>query len=368
MGLLLAFLLASIGIADDAPHWVLVEKVPYLTLEEWGQHTGFHVFPDFKTGRILFEKKGSDPLILLLDQPYALRGERFVALTDAPFRRGNQILFSASAAERAILPLLPKKEREALAKKIRDLGEQLAAAPCLLDRPVKRIFLDPGHGGTDIGTKQGTTYEKDIVLKLSRLVADELRRRGFEVNFARTRDVFLPLEIRSKLASEWKADVFLSLHVNHSPNSEVHGTETYILSQDATDAEARKLALIENSIASSAPTQQSAVQDILWDMEQTAFLQDSAYLASYVQGTMVNTVGELLKKHKVPGAWKNRGVRQAPFYVLNRAAMPAVLVEFGYLSNSRDRKLMTQKIFQESLAKGLADGVKKYKDACRSVR
>jgi N-acetylmuramoyl-L-alanine amidase len=87
-----------------------------------------------------------------------------------------------------------------------------------------------------------------------------------------------------------------------------------------------------------------------------------------VQESLVNTVGQLLRQHKVPGTWKNRGVRQAPFYVLNRAAMPAVLVELGYLSHARDRKLLTQKIFQESLAKGLAEGVKKYKDACRSAR
>jgi N-acetylmuramoyl-L-alanine amidase len=354
--------------ANDAPPWVLLDKVPMLTLEQWASRTGFRMFAEPKTGRILLERKGVAPLILLMDQPYALRGERFLALPDAPILRGDKILFSAASAERALLPLLPEKEKQEIAKQIRDLEGQLKAAPCILDRPVKRIFIDPGHGGTDIGTKQGSIYEKDIVLKLARLTADELRRRGFDVSFSRTKDVFLPLEIRSKLGMEWKADVFLSLHVNHSPSAEVHGTETYILSQEATDAEARKLALIENSIASAAPAQQSAVQDILWDMEQTAYLQDSAYLASYVQESLVNTVGQLLRQHKVPGTWKNRGVRQAPFYVLNRAAMPAVLVELGYLSHARDRKLLTQKIFQESLAKGLAEGVKKYKDACRSAR
>jgi N-acetylmuramoyl-L-alanine amidase len=175
----------------------------------------------------------------------------------------------------------------------------------------------------------------------------------------------VPLEIRPKLAKEWKADLFVSLHVNSSPSALAQGTETYILSQEATDAEARKLALLENSIAGKADAKASAVQDILWDVEQTAYLQDSAYLASYIQKSIVANAHDLLRKEKLPGDWRNRGVRQAPFYVLDRAPMPAVLVEIGYLSNPRDRSLMGEKIFMESLAKAIAEGVKKYKEACR---
>lgn len=352
------------GAADDALPWVLVEKTPYLPLDTWAKETGFRVFAS-ESGRILLEKKDTPPVLLLRDQPYALRGEQFLAVPEAPLFRGGRLLLSAGTAERTLLPLLPESEREKLQEKIRAVLLRAANGSCLVSRKVRRVFLDPGHGGDDLGTKHGRIYEKDIVLKLARLVAEELRRRGFEVSLSRTRDVFLPLDIRSKLGKEWQADVFVSLHVNHSPDAQVQGTETYILSQEATDAEARKLALIENSIASEAKRSASAVQDILWDMEQTAYLQDSAYLASYVQESLVSTVGELLKKRNVKGSWKNRGVRQAPFFVLNRAAMPAVLVELGYLSNSRDRKLLTEKIFQESLAKGLAIGVKKYKDACR---
>lgn len=106
------------------------------------------------------------------------------------------------------------------------------------------------------------------------------------------------------------------------------------------------------------------MQDILWDMEQTAYLQESAYLASYIQEALVAHAHDLVRQKKLGSDWKNRGVRQAPFYVLNRAPMPAILVEIGYLSNSSDRKLMEQKIFQESLAKALAEGVKKYREAC----
>jgi len=345
----------------------MIEKTPYLSLEEWGKHTGFRAYVDTNTGRVLLERKGRPPVILLLDSPYALQGGKFLALPQAPISRGTKVLLSRESAERALLSALPKEERSKLEEFLSANKGFTAGASCIADHPIKRVFLDPGHGGEDVGTKSNGVREKDIVLKFSRLAADELRRRGFVVSFSRTKDVFLPLEIRPKLAKEWKADLFISIHVNSSPSASVQGTETYILSQEATDAEARKLALIENSIANEAKAKESAVQDILWDMEQTTYLQDSAYLASYVQGAIVENLHDLFRKRKLPGDWKNRGVRQAPFYVLNRAPMPAILVEIGYLSNPRDRKIMGEKFFQESLAKSLAEGVKKYKEACRKV-
>lgn len=316
---------------------------------------------DPHSGRILLERKNIPPVILLLDSPYALVGGKFVALPEPPHLRGSKFFLAAEAAERVFPPVLPKEERESFSALLASAGNN----SCGETRKVKRIFLDPGHGGDDAGTKAAGALEKNITLQFARLAADELRRRGFEVSFSRTRDVFLPLEIRSKLADKWKADLFISIHVNSSTHSDAHGTETYILSPDATDAEARKLALIENSIASSAKERQSAVQDILWDMEQNSFLQESAYLASDIQGALVAHAHELLQKQKMADNWKNRGVRQAPFFVLNRAAMPAVLVEIGYLSNPGDRKRLLEKSFQETLARALAEGVKKYKEACR---
>ncbi len=354
-------------IAAEPVSWILIEKNPYLSLEDWEKKTGFHPFVDHTQGRILLERKGRPPLILLLNSPYALLGGKFLALPAAPLSRGGKVLLSLESAERVLLPALPKVDARQFSAFLSSARGKAESTGCMIERPVKRIFLDPGHGGEDVGTNKGKIREKDIVLKFSRMAADELRRRGFVVSFSRTRDVFLPLEIRPKLAKEWKADLFLSIHVNSSPSSSVQGTETYILSQDATDAEARKLALLENSVASEAKDKASALQDILWDMEQTAYLQDSAYLASSVQESIVENLHELFKKRKLSGGWKNRGVRQAPFYVLNRAAMPAILLEIGYLSNQRDRKLMNEKFFQESLAKSIAEGVKKYKEACRKI-
>ena len=373
--------------------WVKVAGVPSLSLSEWGSQTGYRAYPDANSGRVLLEQKGKPPLILLLDAPYSLAGERFLALPDAPRREKENIYLSARSGGRLFLGFLEGPRRETLAAEISrvsppppapsppaappkaavaaekkrpaEADRERPSAAGLCERPVKRIFLDPGHGGDDNGTEHGHVSEKDVVLKFASLAASELRKLGFEVSYSRSRDVFLPLDIRTKLSAEWKADLFISLHVNSSPVSSVHGTETYILSPDATDAEARKLALLENSAAEGAKASSSAVQDILWDMEQTSYLQESAYLASHIQGAIVANAHDLLTSKKA-GDWKNRGVRQAPFYVLSRAPMPAVLVELGYLSNARDRKLLSDKIFQESLAKALADGVKKYKDGCRA--
>lgn len=370
--------------ADDAAQWLIEDGRAYLPIPRWEQVTGYRAFADEKSGRVLLERKERLPVILLIDTPYALVGSKFLALPDAPVRRGNQILLSSVAAERVFqLPAGEQTKFTELLATARSAPPPPGAPspvpapapaapdahppPCQLQRPVKRVFLDPGHGGSDVGTKAGGVNEKTIVLAFARRAADELRRRGFEVSFSRSRDVFLPLDVRSRLAEEWKADLFISLHVNSSTHAHAHGTETYILSQDATDAEARKLALIENSVATTARAKQSAVQDILWDMEQTAFLQDSAYLAAYLQGALVGAALDLLHRRKISGDWKNRGVRQAPFYVLNRAAMPAVLVELAYLSNSRDRKLLQDKTFQDSLARALAEGVKKYGEVCRKA-
>jgi N-acetylmuramoyl-L-alanine amidase len=262
--------------------------------------------------------------------------------------------------------LLSESDRQSL---LEDLNAPKVAvdkggARCTSTRPIKKVFIDPGHGGSDLGTKFGSLNEKDITLKFGVLVAEELRRRGFLVSFSRTKDVFLPLDVRSTLAKKWDADLFVSIHMNSAPSKDANGTETYILSVDATDAAARKLALIENSIVQTASAKQSAVQDILWDMEQTTYLQDSAFLASYIQKQVTQAAHDFLHAKKIE--WKDRGVRQAPFFVLSHAPMPAVLVELGYLSNAQDRKMLTDKNFQENLAKAIANGVKQYQEACKA--
>ena len=388
-----------------------------ISFSEWAESQHFKVYVDDISGRIVVDRPNLPALVMQVGNFYVLENNRVLHYTEAPYRephtsapyREQQELrlpltiasdlsvrelpkkavppgqpslpmissLSLSADSLAITSSLSKKEvggpqpsvksQKIIPPLLSELGKNSERVPCALGRTVQRIFLDPGHGGNDFGTEKAGYKEKDIVLSVAKNLGEELKKSGFTVSLSRTHDLYLPLDIRSQLATAGKADLFVSLHVNSSPQAEAQGTESYILSQDATDAEARKLAFFENSIANEARGKESAVQDILWDMEQTGFLQDSAFLASYIQEAVVARAREQLSQTELGSSWKNRGVRQAPFFVLNHAAMPAVLVEIGYLSNSRDRKLMTQKKFQENLAKGLAEGVKKYRDECRGL-
>lgn len=328
----------------------------YRPLSEWVKAKTYF---DLKSGRVVVEKKDFPPLVLLKGSRYALRGKLFIALPEPVKMEGGNVFLSQNSAEKIFFPLLKREEKQEFsAKKIPSVKAPLCSDG---SKPIRRVFLDPGHGGEDSGTKRGDVLEKEVVLSFSKKTSQHLKKLGFEVSFSRTKDVFLPLDIRTKLAQEWKADVFISVHVNSSKHSSARGTETYILSQEATDAEARKLALLENSYAEQAKEKESALQDILWDMEQTLYLQESAYLASYVHEAIVDHAEKNLSENKERG-WKNRGVRQAPFYVLNRAPMPAILVELGYLSNEGDAKLLLKESFQENLARALAQGVKQFSE------
>ena len=133
-----------------APAWIQVDGAPHLSVEDWGKLSNFQVFPDKKSGRILFEHKKKAPLILLLDSPHALAGKTFLALPSAPFIRSGKILLASASAER--LGLVPPEKKPAPGQ----------GPGC--GRKVKRIFLDPGHGGEDSGTTHGSIREKNVVL------------------------------------------------------------------------------------------------------------------------------------------------------------------------------------------------------------
>jgi N-acetylmuramoyl-L-alanine amidase len=356
------WLFSLAALASSLPPWQAVNGQAGLPLRDWARIAELSVIESPKSGRVVLEGKGMPPILMLPGTPFALRGGQFLRLSSSLARAKNgALLLSAAGANELFLPLWPKEPKGWP----RPPGAPRGPAPCKMERPVRKVFLDPGHGGTDLGTSRGGIDEKAIVLRFADLAAQELRASGFEVSQSRTKDVFLPLDIRNRLAMEWQADIFVSLHVNHSPSATAQGTETYILSPDATDDEARRLALLENSAAErKAKSKASAIQDILWDMEQTAYLQDSAFLAAFVQESLVGTALRWMTERGLQGEWRNRGVRQAPFFVLSRAPMPAILVELGYLSHKRDREFLQKDIFLQSLAKALAQGIKKYRDIC----
>jgi N-acetylmuramoyl-L-alanine amidase len=219
---------------------------------------------------------------------------------------------------------------------------------------VNRIVIDPGHGGRDFGASgylKGV-YEKDVVLNIAKGLAKKIHEElQCEVFLTRTRDRYLTLEERTAIANTKNADLFISIHTNAARNRKAFGIETYFLNL-ATDDESILVAARENSTSTKNI---SDLQTILSDLMQNAKINESSRLAGHVQTALCNC----LKKNKYSRI-NNKGVKQAPFYVLLGAQMPAILIETSFISNSKECKRLINSKYQERLCESIVDGIKKY--------
>jgi N-acetylmuramoyl-L-alanine amidase len=217
---------------------------------------------------------------------------------------------------------------------------------------VGRIVLDPGHGGHDTGSvgPQGLR-EKDLVLdvaqRLGRLVET---RMGSEVIFTRSDDTFIPLERRTEIANEAKADLFLSIHANSSPLRNAAGVETYYLNF-TTSRSALDLAARENSGSERSVYE---LQGLLEKIALKDKVEESREFATRVQ-TALYTLSA-----KTDTRSKDRGVKKAPFVVLIGASMPSVLAEIGFVSNARDESVMRREEYRDRIAEALFKGISNY--------
>ena len=217
---------------------------------------------------------------------------------------------------------------------------------------VKRIIIDPGHGGKDpgaVGNKQ--YYEKKIVLKLALMLKKELKKALPKIDILLTRetDKFISLEKRTAFANSKKGDLFISLHCNALENTKVRGIETYYLSLTKNKT-ALNLAARENS---SSLKNISDLQAILNDLINQTKVPESKKLAEVVQK---NIVQELKKKY----APRNLGVKKAPFLVLIGSQMPSILVEVGFLTNKNERILLSRNSYLKEISQGITKGVVSY--------
>ncbi len=220
---------------------------------------------------------------------------------------------------------------------------------------VRTIVIDPGHGGRDSGAigPRGLK-EKDVVLdialRLRRLIQDRL---GMRVLLTRSEDVFVPLEERTAIANRAKADFFLSIHVNAAPKSRATGFETYFLSKEPSDSDARASAIRENlplSEQGSGAGGQDSVKAILWDMAYALYTRESAELA----GMLLEELDKLLSVN-------NRGVKSGPFFVLMGAAMPSALVEVAFITNQQDERKLQEEVYKQKVAEALLEGIAKFR-------
>ncbi|MFL5438975.1 MAG: N-acetylmuramoyl-L-alanine amidase [Myxococcales bacterium] len=220
------------------------------------------------------------------------------------------------------------------------------------------VVLDPGHGGAfphDGAHGRGGLVEKDIALSVARKLKTILERSGALVVLTRDADLDVPLSQRAQIANEANGDLFLSIHCNSMETSRdrrvTRGVETYFLSPDPTDAEARLLADLENGGPAAAPIRKKAdaVSGILADLALSQARNDSAMLARIVQHNIV-----------AGAASPSRGVRQAPFVVLSGTKMPSALVEIGFISHPAEGPLLAKEQHQDRIAESLAAAVEEF--------
>jgi N-acetylmuramoyl-L-alanine amidase len=263
-----------------------------------------------------------------------------------PFR----IVMDLKGSGAGALP--PRPSRREMAKidpKIStgDIARQLALG-------VRRIVIDPGHGGKDYGAPgylKGV-HEKYVVLQIAKRLAAKLRKElNCEVLLTRTGDRYLTLEERTAFANTKNADLFISIHTNASRNRRAYGISTYFLNL-ADDDEAKRVAAMENATSTNNI---SDLEKILFSLMHYSKINESSRLAATVQDTLVAHMN-----HKGWTRVKSKGVKQAPFYVLLGAQMPSILVETSFISNPRECKRLINPTYQKRLCEGIVLGVKRY--------
>jgi len=218
---------------------------------------------------------------------------------------------------------------------------------------VSRIVIDPGHGGHDYGAPgyYKGVHEKDVVLQIAKKLKNKIPQQlGCDVIMTRSTDTYLTLEERTAIANTSNADLFISIHSNAAKDKNAYGLETYFLNL-ATDDSAILVAAREN--ATSAKNI-SDLQTILTDLMQNAKINESSRLADYIQKSM------FVNLNKKYSDIKNKGVKQAPFYVLLGAQMPSILIETSFISNPRECKRLTDGKYQEELCNAIVKGVETY--------
>jgi len=218
---------------------------------------------------------------------------------------------------------------------------------------VSRIVIDPGHGGRDYGAPgyYKGVHEKKIVLALAKKLSKKIRSQlSCEVVLTRETDKYLTLEERTAIANTRNADLFISIHTNSARDRRAYGFETFFLNL-ATDDEAIRVAAFENA---TSEKNISDLQTILTDLMQNAKINESSRLATHVQGEMFRHMKRSYNKIK------SKGVKQAPFYVLLGAQMPAILIETSFISNPRECKRLTDSQYQDRLCEGIVRGIRAY--------
>ena len=228
-----------------------------------------------------------------------------------------------------------------------------AEAPASDGRPAEHfdtVVLDAGHGGEDDGAVGARgLVEKELVLDVGRRLAARLREHDLRVVMTRDDDRFVPLEERFAIANDARGDLFISIHANATKDAGVSGVEVFFLSLDASDDEARRVALLENqafAASNAIPEMDDPLNAILGDLIASDYLKESNEFARLAQWRLAGDE----ENH-------SRGVKQAPFVVLQGVQMPSSLVEIGFITNPDEAKRLQSSRERARIAAALADAV-----------
>jgi len=215
---------------------------------------------------------------------------------------------------------------------------------------VRTVVIDPGHGGKDPGavSPYRKIKEKDVNLKVSKLLKIQLEQQGFRVYLTRSDDRFLTLQQRTEIAKNRDADLFISIHANANRSRKVSGAEVYYLAPKYFNSEAKSIALAEKSSLNFTGKYSRNTRAIVWDM-----------ICTENNAVSLNFASSLVKTFKRLG-FHVRPPRGAPFYVLKNAYVPSVLVELGYLTNKDEERLLTSSRYQKQLVEAIKLCVSNY--------
>ncbi len=219
---------------------------------------------------------------------------------------------------------------------------------------IRKIIIDPGHGGEDNGAVgESGVKEKDIALKIGYKLAEELKKRGYDVVMTRYTDVYVPLKDRTGIANSNGGDLFISIHLNASYRK-ASGAETYILSlggyKQVSDTVAFENRELKKNKENDTNKNLSNVSFILWDMAQREYIKDSEKFGEFVQEGLNKLMGI-----------RDRGVKQAPLVVLKGLDMPGVLIEVGFISNPIEEAKLKTDNYQKKIVDVIANSVDRFR-------
>lgn len=241
-----------------------------------------------------------------------------------------------------------------------------ASTPPPHDSKVDVVVIDAGHGGHDDGTHGRLLKEKDLALSIALKVGNYIEKNvpGVKVIYTRKDDRYLALDERADIANKNKADLFICIHANANPNTKAFGTETFVMGLHKDEGNLA-IAQRENSVILMDENYEERYEGfnpnspesyILFSLTQSAYQESSLKFAQKVESQFKERVGRL-----------SRGVKQAGFVVLWRTAMPSVLIETGFLTNSTEEKFLAGEEGQNLIASGIYRAFKDYKNEVESI-